>query len=164
MTMKPNAQVNPRPPRVPAGKKGAAGAKMLLTTTALAATLGGWAMLTGYDAASDTTTSQATLSDASSMLPEEAQGAAIAEPDQSINLDLPPLPTLVPLVKPRAQPTAEPVKPIVAAPPTVQPTAQPTTQPQLRVVTRPASPSASADRGGGNSGAPQPAAKSRSSK
>lgn len=60
---------------------GAHGAKMLITSAALAATIGGWALLTTHEA---------------SAVVKVNQALAPTAPAQSLALDLPPIPTLVP--------------------------------------------------------------------
>lgn len=173
MTNKPDAHKVPRAPRAPAGKPQTAGAKLLLTAGALAATLGGWAVLTAAE-------TQAPVPPVQSAPPAASQ--ALAQPSvEPVSLDLPPLPTLVPLATPHAITLTELARPAVAAPVIVQPVvvqpvayvqpaAPPTVAPAapaprlvLRSVTAPP-PNTDRGGGGGGGGGPVPATTTKSSR
>lgn len=100
-------------PRATRRPKGISGVKALLTTASLSVTLGGWAALTAAEPAPITP----------DPTPTPVMGEAVRPP-----LDLPILPTLVPLV-PLARTGAE-----LPAPPPVPTVAAAAPAPRLRVV------------------------------
>jgi 2-oxoglutarate dehydrogenase E2 component (dihydrolipoamide succinyltransferase) len=145
-------RVNEMKPAKPAKKpnSGAPGVKLLITAASLAATLGGWAVISGQEA-----------KPAPAPTPEPATAPAVT-------IKLAPLPTLVPEVTPQAQlvmvnrprPAAAAPQPAAAAP---QPAAPGTIV--LRDVSAPAPRDAGAPQvGGGRSAAPAPVANTRSSR
>ena len=172
MTNKPDAHKAPRAPRAPAAKTQTAGAKLLLTAGALAATLGGWAVLTAAEP-------PATVAPTQAAHPVASQ--ALAQPSvEPVALDLPPLPTLVPLATPHAitltelartavvAPVVQPVvvQPVAYVPPVAQPTVAPAAPAPRLVLRSVTAPPPNTDRGGGGGGGggPAPATTSKSSR
>jgi len=135
------------------------GVKTLIAAASLAATLGGWALLSAKEAqpAAQSSTLLAAPQTASQVA---SQGEA---PTRMINLA--PLPTLVPLV-PRSQlvtaanattsrSVAQPAAPVQQAAPA---------QPALRVVSAPSQQSGGQQSGGSSASAPAPVTNTRSSR
>ncbi len=142
------------PPSKSSGRpaSGAPGVKMLITAASLAATVGGWAMLSNIQGVSSTSTST----------PEPAQLTA------ALSIKLPPLPTLVPPPDPKTlainlQPAVVPsnYQPAAAAAPVAAPASQIA---GLRVVSAPDAVSGGVSGGGSVAGAPAPATTTHSSK
>jgi len=133
----------------------APGVKTLITAASLAATLGGWALLSAQEA------QPAAQSSTLLAVPQTASQAEA--PTQMINLA--PLPTLVPLV-PHSQlvtaanasasrSVARPAAPVQQAAPA---------QPALRVVSAPSQQSGGQQSGGSSASAPAPVTNTRSSR
>ena len=136
---------------------GVPGVKLLIAATSLAATVGGWALIS----AKETAPAQPDQSAAAQVVAPQVVSAPV------FSIKLAPLPTLVPAMSSQPQiVTVSNARAAVAPRPAVvaaQPAPQPAPQPALvlRDVSAPASGGSSA---GPASGAPAPAAKTRSSK
>jgi hypothetical protein len=114
---------SPTPTRRPARPGSASGLKLALTAAALTATIGGGAAFAAADLP--------TVADAA---PPAMAAAPVAD---TITLDLPPIPTLVPLPAARPGQSRPPAQAVAPLPTVAVPVAAPAALPALRVVRQP---------------------------